>query len=67
MKLPSNEFPISESDENELKELTGESTGLRAIVAAVRFTLMHDKDSVREALKDTIDTGNSAAGETCKA
>ena len=35
----------------ELKAITGEVNVDSAIRAAVRFTLMHDKDSVQEALK----------------
>jgi len=37
--------------EKELMELTETETPRDAIEAAIKFTLLHDKDSIREALK----------------
>ena len=50
MKL---QFEVEMSEENiaELEELTGEPDYQDAIKAAIQFTLMHDRDSIREALK----------------
>ena len=47
------DFPGPKLDKltKELKELTGAKTTEGAAAAAIRFTLLHDKDSVREALK----------------
>jgi len=37
--------------EKELMDLTETETPEEAIEAAIKFTLLHDKDSVQEALK----------------
>ena len=42
---------LTNEQSTELKELTGATTLIGAVEAAVKFTLLHDKDSVREALK----------------
>lgn len=42
---------IDDETATELRELTGQRFSVHAVEAAVKFTLMHDKDSVQEALK----------------
>jgi len=42
---------LTSSQSTELKELTGATTLIGAVEAAVKFTLLHDKYSVQEALK----------------
>lgn len=42
---------LSDEDARELAVLTDAPNPLVAVERAVRFTLMHDKDSVQEALK----------------
>jgi len=42
---------INSEQSTELKELTGATTPIGAVEAAVKFTLLHDKISVQEALK----------------
>ena len=39
------------SHEKELMELTGAKTPEDALHLAIKFTLLHDKDSIQEALK----------------
>ncbi|MFH0904660.1 MAG: hypothetical protein V1854_05675 [Methanobacteriota archaeon] len=36
---------------DELKELTGADNTVDAIYVAIKFTLLHDKDRIQEALK----------------
>ena len=45
------QFGMSAEDAWELVVLTDAPNPLIAVERAVRFTLMHDKDSVQEALK----------------
>jgi len=45
------EMQLSDEDARELAVLTEAPNPLVAVERAVRFTLMHDKDSVQEALK----------------
>lgn len=42
---------FAEINKEELMELTGTKTLGKAVETACKFTLMHDKDSVQEALK----------------
>ena len=44
-------FGMSDEDARELTVLTDAPNPPVAVERAVRFTLMHDKDSVQEALK----------------
>ena len=42
---------LKEIDAEELQKLTNAPNFLVAVERAIQFTLMHDKDSVQEALK----------------
>ena len=42
---------LSSSQADELKELTGGDDMVDAIYVAIKFTLLHDKDRIQEALK----------------
>ena len=42
---------LTNEQSTELKELTGTTTLIGAVEAAVKFTMLHDKCSVQEALR----------------
>ena len=43
---------ISENEQKKLLELTNKTRLIEAVYAAIRFTLLHDKNSIQEALKE---------------
>lgn len=42
---------LTEEDAHDLKDITSKDKIRLAVEDAIKFTLMHDKDSVQEALK----------------